>query len=90
MSDKPAPAGEAGFDDVLERLRSVVARLEQGNLSLEDSLRAYEQGVCLARRGHELLDRAEKRVEVLVQDRDKEPSTAPLDQEAPGDERSGP
>jgi exodeoxyribonuclease VII small subunit len=63
---KQAKAADPGFDEVIERLRAVVARLEQGNLSLEDSLRAYEEGVGLARRGHELLDGVEKRVEVLV------------------------
>jgi exodeoxyribonuclease VII small subunit len=57
---------EPGFDAVLQRLREVVERLEGGNLSLEESLRVYEEGVGLARRGHELLDRAEKRVELLV------------------------
>jgi exodeoxyribonuclease VII small subunit len=55
-----------GFDAVLARLRAVVAELESGELSLEDSLRVYEEGVQMARRGHQLLDRAEKRVELLV------------------------
>ena len=55
-----------GFDEVIERLRTVVGRLEEGKLSLEESLQAYEQGVGLARRGHTLLDDVEKRVEVLV------------------------
>lgn len=55
-----------GFDHVLEKLRAVVDRLEQGNLTLEESLKTFEEGVTLARRGHTLLDAAEKRVEVLV------------------------
>lgn len=59
-------ADEPGFDEVLDRLRVVVERLEGGKLSLEESLAAYEEGVSLARRGHALLDSAEKRVEVLV------------------------
>ena len=61
-----ADPGEMGFDAVLIRLREVVEKLESGELSLEDSLRVYEEGVAMARRGHQLLDRAEKRVEVLV------------------------
>jgi exodeoxyribonuclease VII small subunit len=67
-SDPPqgSPPAEAGFDQVLERLRTVVERLEQGNLSLEESLRVFEEGVGLARKGHTLLEAAEKRVEVLV------------------------
>jgi exodeoxyribonuclease VII small subunit len=61
-----ADPAEIGFDAVLARLRAVVAELESGELSLEDSLRVYEEGVQMARRGHQLLDRAEKRVELLV------------------------
>src|SRR5688572_15850509 len=55
-----------GFDAVLGRLRKVVERLENGNLSLEESLAVYEEGVGLAARGHLLLDGAEKRVELLI------------------------
>lgn len=61
-----ATADEEGFDAVLGRLRKVVERLETGNLSLEESLSAYEEGVGLAQRGHLLLDGAEKRVELLI------------------------
>jgi exodeoxyribonuclease VII small subunit len=73
---------EPGFDGVLARLREVVERLEGGNLSLEESLRVYEDGVGLARRGHELLDRAEKRVELLVSSSGGI-STVPLDLDQP-------
>lgn len=90
MCDKDKDGGESGFDALLERLRGVVGRLEQGNLSLEESLRAYEEGVSLARRGHDLLDKAEKRVEVLVQNRDGNPERAPLDQEEAGGETGEP
>jgi exodeoxyribonuclease VII small subunit len=58
--------GELGFDQILTRLREVVIRLESGELSLEQSLVVYEQGVQLARRGQQLLASAEKRVEILV------------------------
>ena len=66
MPEQGKPVAELGFDEVLAQLRSVVATLEQGSLGLEDSLRAYEDGVGLARRGHTLLDSAEKRVELLL------------------------
>ena len=56
----------SGFDQVLDRLKGVVEKLEQGNLSLEESLRTFEEGVALARQGHALLDAAEKRVETLT------------------------
>jgi exodeoxyribonuclease VII small subunit len=57
---------EPGFDEVLTRLRAIVGRLESGELSLEQALAVYEDGVQLARRGHDLLESAEKRVEILV------------------------
>ncbi len=57
---------EEGFDQVLERLKGLVEKLEHGTLTLEDALRTFEEGVALARRGHAILDAAEKRVELLV------------------------
>ena len=57
---------ELGFDAILVRLREVVQKLESGELSLEQSLAVYEEGVQLARRGQQLLASAEKRVEILV------------------------
>jgi exodeoxyribonuclease VII small subunit len=59
-------ADEPGFDQILARLRDVVQRLESGELSLEQSLQVYEEGVQLARKGQQLLATAEKRVEILV------------------------
>lgn len=62
MADAPEP----GFDQILARLREVVTRLESGELSLEQSLAVYEEGVQLARKGQQLLVTAEKRVEILI------------------------
>jgi exodeoxyribonuclease VII small subunit len=59
-------AAEPGFDQILTRLREVVTRLESGDLTLEQSLQIYEEGVQLARRGQHLLATAERRVEILV------------------------
>jgi exodeoxyribonuclease VII small subunit len=66
MTDRPGDVAELGFDAVVSRLRGVVEKLETGQLALEDALAVYEEGVGLARRGHQLLDAAEKKVEVLV------------------------
>ncbi|HUJ61721.1 MAG TPA: exodeoxyribonuclease VII small subunit [Kofleriaceae bacterium] len=57
---------DPGFDAILARLREVVHQLESGELSLEQSLAIYEEGVQLARRGQQLLASAEQRVEILV------------------------
>ena len=61
-----APAGPERFEDILSRLRALVERLEGGNLPLEDSLRSFEEGMELCRRGAAILDGAEKKVEVLL------------------------
>ena len=57
---------DLGFDAILTRLREVVQKLESGELSLEQSLAIYEEGVQLARKGQQQLASAEKRVEILV------------------------
>jgi exodeoxyribonuclease VII small subunit len=66
----PPSSNEAGgsFDQVLAQLRTIVERLEGGNLSLEQSLAAFEEGVRLSRAGARMLDAAEQRVEILLRD----------------------
>jgi len=56
------------FEDCLTRLEQIVAALESGNLSLEESLKVYEEGVTLARRCAAYLDDAERRIEILAKD----------------------
>jgi exodeoxyribonuclease VII small subunit len=62
----PERDADVGFDQLLQRLREVVTKLESGELSLEQSLAIYEEGVALARKGQQQLAAAEKRVEILV------------------------
>lgn len=59
---------ELSFEEALERLESIVDRLEQGDLELEEALRAFEQGVALTRRCAGQLDDAERRIDVLVKE----------------------
>jgi exodeoxyribonuclease VII small subunit len=63
--------GEPGIDDILGRLERVVKDLEGGDLPLERALERFELGVKLARRGNQLLDGIEERVEMLLADRDE-------------------
>jgi exodeoxyribonuclease VII small subunit len=60
------PLSNERFDDILVRLRGVVEKLEDGNLSLEDSLKFFEEGIGLCRRGATILDSAERKVEMLL------------------------
>src|SRR5215471_4732560 len=59
------PGAEPPFEQALERLEQVAEDLESGQLSLEDSLARYEEGVKLSRRLTQTLDDAEKRIEKL-------------------------
>jgi exodeoxyribonuclease VII small subunit len=89
MASKPTPepAEPARFDDLLARLRALVERLESGNLPLEEGLRYFEEGMELCRQGATVLDKAEKRVEVLLASASGRAATAPLDE--PGQDEDG-
>lgn len=56
---------ELAFEEAYERLEAVLSRLQMGNLSLDDSLTAFEEGMALAAHCQALLDAAELRVEEL-------------------------
>lgn len=58
------------FEASLHTLEEVVERLESGELTLEESLACFEQGVKSAARCRQLLREVELKVELLVQDRD--------------------
>ena len=58
------------FETALEDLELVVEQLETGELSLEDSLEAFEKGVGLVKYCNQKLDEVEKKVELLVKDKD--------------------
>jgi exodeoxyribonuclease VII small subunit len=62
---------EIKFEKVMERLEEIVQTLEKGDLPLEDSLKVFEEGIRLSGLCMAKLDEAEKRVEILVKDKDK-------------------
>jgi len=70
------------FEEALARLEQIVDTLEAGNLPLEDSLKAFEEGVVMARRCAKYLEDAEKRIELLTRDESGVLKTEPLDWEA--------
>jgi exodeoxyribonuclease VII small subunit len=69
--DSPESLEELGFEDALARLETIVDRLEQGDLELEQALAAFEEGVALTRRCAGRLEDAERRIEVLVREGEK-------------------
>ena len=58
---------EFEFESALTELEQLVNHLESGELSLEDSLKAFEQGVNLTRQCQQSLAAAEQRVQVLIE-----------------------
>ena len=54
------------FEKSLKELEALVAKMEQGNLSLEESLRDFERGVQLTRACQQALKEAEQKVEILL------------------------
>ncbi len=57
---------DVNFEAALKKLESIVEKLENGELSLEDALKQYEEGVRMADICSKKLSEAEKRVEVLI------------------------
>lgn len=57
----------ASFEDKLTSLEAVVERLERGELSLEDSVRLFEEGVTLSNACKTELEKAEGRIQILVE-----------------------
>jgi exodeoxyribonuclease VII small subunit len=58
------------FESALGELERIVRKLEDGEMSLEESLKLFEDGVKLSRDCQERLDQAERRIEVLLKDAD--------------------
>jgi exodeoxyribonuclease VII small subunit len=90
----PAP-GQPSFESALKRLEEIVHLLEEGDIGLQESLERYEEGVKLLRQSYDLLERAERRIELLSGvDAEGNPITQPFDdtatfgQEEPGKRRS--
>lgn len=60
------PAKTEKFEVSLKKLEELVQRLEEGELSLDDSLKSFEEGMVLAQSCRERLEEAEKKIETLM------------------------
>lgn len=67
MNSSGFSAGAPDFEASLEQLQRIVKNLESGEMSLEDSLKNFEEGVRLTRACQEYLSKAEQRIQVLTQ-----------------------
>ncbi len=66
----PTSKKKDSFEDSMSHLEEVVHRLEEGQLSLDDSLKTFEEGMKILKKCEAYLKQAEKRIQVLSQDTD--------------------
>ncbi len=62
MASKGSASERDGFESLYKRLEDTVAKMEQGNLTLEESIALYEDGMKLAQACQEQLQKAEQRI----------------------------
>ena len=60
------------FEKSLDKLNTLVEKMEQGNLPLEDSLKYFEEGVGLIRQCQDALNKAEQKVKILTEKQGKD------------------
>ncbi len=71
---------EPDFETALRELENLVEKMEQGDLSLEESLNHFERGVTLSKTCQQALKTAEQKVEILMQ-KDAREEIVPFDSE---------
>jgi exodeoxyribonuclease VII small subunit len=68
MNEKPAK--KERFEDFLKQVEDVVKALEGGKLGLEESIEKYETGIKALRQCYAILEQAEKKIQILVKDKE--------------------
>ena len=69
------------FEKSFQQLEKIVQRLEAEELSLDESLELFEQGIGLSRFCHQKLEQIEKKIELILADAKGEPVTEPFEPE---------
>lgn len=64
----------------MEQLEKIVSELESGALSLEDSIKKFEEGIRLSKLCSKMLDETEQKIQLLVQDKDGRVSEVPFNE----------
>ncbi|OGQ33717.1 MAG: exodeoxyribonuclease VII small subunit [Deltaproteobacteria bacterium RIFCSPHIGHO2_12_FULL_43_9] len=75
---------EPSFETSLNRLEKIVTQLEGGKLSLEESVKTFEEGMKLALSCQKLISEAEKKIEILTKGEDGLPHREPFKEEEEG------
>ncbi|MBI4005288.1 MAG: exodeoxyribonuclease VII small subunit [Gammaproteobacteria bacterium] len=63
----PKKRNDIDFEKALEELEALIVKMEQGNLSLEESLRYFERGIALTKTCQKALSEAEQKVQILLE-----------------------
>lgn len=71
---------EKKFENALERLEKIVKELESGDLPLEQSLKLFEEGIKLSRICNKRLEDAERRVDILLKDKNGNIKAEPFEE----------
>jgi exodeoxyribonuclease VII small subunit len=84
-----AKSSSKKFEDELKDLEGIVNRIDSGELTLEDSISAFERGVALVKSLNRKLDEVERKVELLTRDAEGALERTPLDADAGENPRTG-
>ncbi len=76
---------EKSFEKSLEELETIVNRLEEGDLPLEESLALFEEGIKRSRECRERLTSAERKIQILMKDANGDLTAADLEPDDPRD-----
>ena len=71
---------EVKFEDALKKLEKIVEDLEKGDLSLDEALKKYQEGIELSRLCNQRLENAKKKIDVLVKNKKGEFELKPFDE----------
>lgn len=71
---------EIKFETAMKRLEEIASKMEAGEVSLEESLKLFEEGIKLSRLLNKKLEEAGRKVEVLVKDETGALKTEPFDE----------
>ena len=80
---------EMKFEEALKKLEKIVDDLEEGNLSLDDALEKYEEGIKLSKLCSKKLEAAKKKVEILIKGDDGSVELRPFDESASEEKAEG-
>jgi exodeoxyribonuclease VII small subunit len=77
---------EIKFEEALKKLEKIVGDLENGDLSLDEALKKYQEGIELSRLCNQRLENARKKIDVLAKNKKGELELKPFESSGPSEE----